>query len=107
VGCSIPCSDHVHAGDAQHRRVEVEAVEHRGVEVACRVFLSPAAPSLWWVCTYSAAPTRKPAVPQAGSQTVSSGVGSTSSTIMRMMWRGRAELAVGARPSDSFESMYS
>jgi hypothetical protein len=35
-----------------------------------RVFLSSSA-SLWCCCTYSAAPTRKPAVPQAGSQTVS------------------------------------
>ena len=37
---------------------------------------------------YSPAATRKPEVPQAGSQTISSGPGSMSSTIMRMMWRG-------------------
>ena len=57
----------------------------------------------WWKCSrsfasrsmfgwrsrrYSPAATRKPAVPQAGSQMTSVGCGAVISTISRMMWRG-------------------
>ena len=41
-----------------------------------------------WLRMYSAEATRKPAVPQAGSQMVSSGVGCKSSTIILMICRG-------------------
>ena len=42
----------------------------------------------WCSRRYSPAATRKPQVPQAGSQMMSVGVGSVSSTISGMMWRG-------------------
>ena len=42
----------------------------------------------WLSRMYSPAATRKPQVPQAGSQIVSVGVGSVISTMSWMMWRG-------------------
>ena len=42
----------------------------------------------WCLRTYSEAATRKPAVPHAGSQISSVGVGAIRSTINAMMWRG-------------------
>ena len=42
----------------------------------------------WWWRRYSPAAIRKPAVPQAGSQMTSAGVGATISTMSWMMWRG-------------------
>ena len=44
--------------------------------------------SVWWSRRYSPAATRKPAVPQAGSQMMSPGTGAVSSTMSWMMWRG-------------------
>src|SRR5665811_1647994 len=43
--------------------------------------------SLWCLTRYSEAATRKPAVPQAGSQITSFGVVAVMSTISLMMWR--------------------
>ena len=42
----------------------------------------------WRSRRYSPAATRKPPVPQAGSQMTSLGPGAVISTISRMMWRG-------------------
>ena len=77
---------HVHAADAQHGGVEVIAVEHAVVEVAALGGVSEHGGC--WSRMYSAAATRKPAVPQAGSQISSVGCGATMSTISPMMWRG-------------------
>ena len=54
----------------------------------------------------NAAPTRKPAVPHAGSQIISSGVGANSSTIILMMWRGVRNWPFWPAV-DSFPSIYS
>jgi len=43
---------------------------------------------VWVSSKYCIEPTRKPAVPQAGSPIVSVGFGSSSSTMNRMMCRG-------------------
>ena len=63
---------HVHAADAEHGVVEVEAVEHLVVEVLPEASRREASPG-GAARRYSPAAIRKPQVPQAGSQMTSVG----------------------------------
>ena len=89
VGVFHAVQEHVHAADAQHGAVEIVAVEGALVKSAAarrRVLVDGIA-----VVGRAGIPTaamRKPAVPQAGSQILSLGVGAVMSTISLMMWRG-------------------
>ena len=71
---------HVHAADAQHGVVEVEAVEHAVVKMLAQFRL---AQHFSGCCSrrYSPAATRKPQVPHAGSQMMSFGLGAVISTM--------------------------
>ena len=86
VGILHAVQEHVHAADAEHGVVEVEAVE--GWWWKCFLSLASRRISGWCSRRYSPAATRKPEVPQAGSQMTSLGVGAVSSTMSWMMWRG-------------------
>ena len=78
--------EHVHAPDPQHRRVEVEAVEHAAVKMPTLLEIKEHGRVLTaYVLPYGDKETRRPA---RGSQISSFGPGAVISTIRAMMCRG-------------------
>ena len=85
-GASMPCSSMFI--EPIRSMVESKSYPWNIERWKCRRCVASVSAPGWCSRTYSLAATRKPAVPQAGSQISSPGCGSIIATMSSMMWRG-------------------